>query len=154
MCSASFHSGSELEVVSRWMSRTTSSCFGSSPGDTTVREMGVTSLLVPIILFHCFLPVSRLIVGQTTCFGISQAPGTSVSRGVRRNALVKASERQYVEWTPLTIWCQRVTFDVLAVAFKPLPIHGGIERIKVPRLALALSCSIARRARVERRSAS
>jgi hypothetical protein len=56
-----------------------------------------------------------------------------VSRGVRRNALVKASERQYVEWTPLTIWCQRVTFDVLAVAFKPLPIHGGIERIKVPR---------------------
>jgi hypothetical protein len=35
----------------------------------------------------------RLVVGQTTCFGISQAPGTSVSRGVRRNALVKASER-------------------------------------------------------------
>jgi hypothetical protein len=35
----------------------------------------------------------RLRVGQTTCFGISQAPGTSVSRGVRGNALVKASER-------------------------------------------------------------
>jgi len=34
-----------------------------------------------------------LVVGQTTCFGLSQAPGTSVSRGVRRNALVKASER-------------------------------------------------------------
>jgi hypothetical protein len=33
----------------------------------------------------------------STCFGISQAPGTSVSRGVRRNALVKASERHEKE---------------------------------------------------------
>jgi hypothetical protein len=47
--------------------------------------------------FHCVLLEFRLIVGQTTCFGFSQAPGTSVSRGVRRNALVKASERHEKE---------------------------------------------------------
>ena len=35
--------------------------------------------------------------GQAPGLGISQAPGTSVSRGVRGNALVKASERQGTE---------------------------------------------------------
>jgi hypothetical protein len=30
---------------------------------------------------------------QTTCFGTSRAPGTSVSRGVRGNTLARVSER-------------------------------------------------------------
>ena len=34
-----------------------------------------------------------LIVGQKTCFGISWALGTSVSRGDRRNALAEVFER-------------------------------------------------------------
>src|SRR3984893_10175466 len=53
MCSASLKSGSELVVLSRWISRTTSSCFGSSPGPrgTTVWEMTGPDLWVPIIFF-------------------------------------------------------------------------------------------------------
>src|SRR4029077_15936370 len=41
------------------------------------------------LIFHYLLPDFRLLVSQTTGFGIFQAPGTSVSRGVRRNALAK-----------------------------------------------------------------
>src|SRR4029077_6509776 len=48
-------------------------------------------------LVHCVdlltVRFSVFVCRLTTGFGISQAPGTSVSRGVRRNALVKASER-------------------------------------------------------------
>jgi hypothetical protein len=40
----------------------------------------------------------RLVVGQTACFGISQAPGASVSRGVSGDALVK------VLWAKMTIF--------------------------------------------------
>src|ERR1700732_5375927 len=51
MCSASLKSGSELVMVARLICRTTSSCFGSSPGETTVREMGGPSFWIPIIFF-------------------------------------------------------------------------------------------------------
>jgi len=42
---------------------------------------------------HFFLIGVKMVGRCRPCFGISQAPGTSVSRGVRRNALAQGSER-------------------------------------------------------------
>src|SRR6516164_4504892 len=39
---------------------------------------------------HCSLPWFKMVLALTTCFGISKTPGTSMSRGVGRNASVKA----------------------------------------------------------------
>src|SRR6266566_7236448 len=68
--------------------------------------------------FHCLLPSFRLIVGQTTCFSISQAPGTSVSRGVRRNALIEASVRHGKE-RPVLLGGQCRAFLLFSALLKP-----------------------------------
>jgi hypothetical protein len=43
--------------------------------------------------FHYLLPSFRLIVGQTTCFGISQAPG---------NVRVARGQKEYLSQGPLS----------------------------------------------------
>ncbi len=61
-----------------------------------------------------------------TCFGIFQAPGTSVSRGVSRNALVKASERH-----------EKERRRVLGVNEKRLVLpEGSLNQFLPPRFAL------------------
>src|SRR5271156_4632827 len=87
MCSISLKSGSGLVVVARLICRTTSSCFGSSPRDTTVREMGGPSFWVTITFFFSAACAEKL--RETT---------TNASAGSIKVAVTRAHTLRMLLW--------------------------------------------------------